>query len=129
MACKQHLPSAHGCSGLLLYATEDLNLSTVALEDVLKSTEWKRIMCLRYPHERAWWSLQRFFRASPATEEAQSSPSPVTTAPPPRPMEKVRPPAEKGEALNPGKIPTRPSGDEADKLHQYKKESSSQQAP
>lgn len=37
--------------------------------------------------------------------------------------------AKAGDLLNPGIIPEEPIGEEADKLHQLKKEASSQQAP
>ncbi len=105
--------------------------------DVLKSTE------CRYFYERAWWALRRALAGTPA---ATSTAPTLPLAKPPVVVPKVVPPAavqthpaavqkpasspaEQGETLNPGAIPPQPVGEEADKLHQYKKEASSQQSP
>lgn len=62
----------------------------------------------------------------PDVKPPLASPKAVPTAE----LQKPSPsPAEKAENLNPGVIPKEPSGEEADKLHQYKKEASSQQSP
>lgn len=88
-----------------------------------------RPWCCRYFYERALLGLQQVFRSSPGKAGADPSASPQIDASPPKPAPKGQPPAQAAETLDPGTIPKNPTGEGADKLHQYKKEASSQQAP
>ncbi len=78
----------------------------------------------RYFYERAYWALRRSFAGpqKPAIADTVAV-SAETSSPSP----------SKEDPLDPGKLPTKPPAavgvDEASKVHQYKKESSSQQAP
>lgn len=89
----------------------------------------------RFFYERAWWAVRRAVAGTPAAATPptlpDNKPPPISPkAASPAGLQKASPsPAEKAETLNPGVIPKEPSGEEADKLHQYKKEASSQQTP
>lgn len=75
--------------------------------------------------------------ASSLKQAVTPAPSPAVKPETPFPLEQAstaplgteKSPAEKADILNPGTIPKEPQGAEAVKLHEYKKEASSQQAP
>ena len=97
-----------------------------------------KLSCCRYFYERAWWGLQRALAGRPAAVSTATAPTlpdakpPVISPQAAGPIEPPKPgpsPAKQAETLDPGVIPKEPQGEEADKLHQYKKEASSQQSP